>query len=586
MKVYNGITHNNKFYVSNDDDEVEGSYITNLDTCTFGVKNNDLYGVTSNEDRETIFSGFSTGVTTETIPASDSPYGVSYSFITGGVSGVSTYGYEIIEGAYLPIVNEEKNYKKLEMCNSIYDNVDSLFADYVRYSVDSTGAIIGPVPEGGQQQKGVVYHMAKVPNSSSSLIVKRDEKYIYAHNKKEASHSKIFYVVCTYTANSTYDEEGAPVVVKIETNDQPRYRVEKVWVTYKCKNEEGETVEYNSGKIKFSRGEKSKAIIEIFDTVFSYCTGIVGMVDYRINNKVNDWEKLLKESELKTGDGIYSDSNIYFAYATLNTENIKINDKTTPKTVLYKIYPTPLKVSELKEPDFTSITIDGLIGETIYIINSDGGSHKYQLYGSTTQGWTSSCDASWFRVSPSYGMRNAEITVTVNKNDKSQDREGKIYFYYQGETKKDSETYITIKQIGERPNYYNYNITETVTEEFSTRDFEMMANFNFNADDVDNYTIELPDISYSYTSNTGVVFTTITFEIVNENGTSIASTTKTDVKKELDLIYGGPTIDVADFKKGSYGIKVYGTIGNIMPEETTLKIKRATVGSYKITRKK
>jgi hypothetical protein len=82
------------------------------------------------------------------------------------------------------------------------------------------------------------------------------------------------------------------------------------------------------------------------------------------------------------------------------------------------------------------------------------------------------------------------------------------------------------------------------------------------------------------------VFTTITFEIVNENGTSIASTTKTDVKKELDLIYGGPTIDVADFKKGSYGIKVYGTIGNIMPEETTLKIKRATVGSYKITRRK
>ena len=106
------------------------------------------------------------------------------------------------------------------------------------------------------------------------------------------------------------------------------------------------------------------------------------------------------------------------------------------------------------------------------------------------------------------------------------------------------------------------------------------------ADDVDNYTIELPDISYSYTINTGVVFTTITFEIVNENGTSIASTTKTDVKKELDLIYGGPTIDVADFKKGSYGIKVYGTIGDIMPEETTLKIKRMIVGSYKITRKK
>ena len=591
MKVYNGVTYydgvtkNNKFYVSGNDDEVEGSYITNLDTCTFEVKDNDLYGVTSNKDRETIFSGFSTGVTTETIPASDSPYGVSYSFITGGISGVSTYGYEIIEGADLPVVNEKKNYKKLEMCNSIYDNVDSLFADYVRYSVDSSGAIIGPVPEGGQQQKGVIYHMAKVPNSSSSLIVKSDEKYIYAHNKKEANQSKIFYVVCTYTANSIYDEEGAPVVVKIETNNQPRYQVEKVWVTYKHKNEEGEVVEYKSGKIAFNRGEKSKAIIEIFDTVFSYCTGVTGMVDYRINNKVNDWEKLLKQSELKMGDDIYSDSNIYFAYATLNTENIKVNNNTVPKTVLYKIYPTPLKVSELKEPDFTSITIDSLIGETVYTVNSNGGSHKYQLYGSTTQGWTSSCDASWFKVSPSYGKRNAEITVTVNKSDKSQDREGKIYFYYQGENKKDSETYITIKQTGNKPDSYKYNITETVTEEFSTRDFKMMAGFSFDADDADNYTIELPSIGYSYTNNTGIVFTTITFEIIDENEASIAIVTQTDVVKKPSLVYNGVTINVTNFKKGNYGIKVYGTIGDIMPEETTLKIKRA-IGSYKITRKK
>ena len=586
MKVYNGITYNNKFYVSDKDDEVKGSYITNLDTCTFSASTNDLYGVTSNKDRETIFSGFSTGVTTETIPASDSPYGVSYSFITGGISGVSTYGYEIIEGAGLPIVNGKKDYKKLELCNSLYDNVDSLFADYVRYSVDDKNVINGPVAEGGSRESGVIYHMAKVPESSGSLIVKRDEKYIYAHNKKEASHSKIFYVVCTYTSASTYDEEGAPVVVKIETNDQPRFRVEKVWVTYKCKNEEGETVEYNSGKIDFLRGQKSKAIIEIFDTVFSYCKGVKGMVDYRINNNVDNWEERLKESEIKTGDSIYSSSNIYFVYATLNTENIKINGINVPKTTLYKIYPTPLLVSELKEPDFAPITIGGVTGEIDYTVTCDGGSQEYELYGSTTQSWTSSCENSWFKVSPSYGKRYNKITVTVNKNENSQDRQGKIYFYYQGENKENAETYILIKQTGDKPDYYNYNIIETVTEEFSARDFEMMAYFNFDADDVDNYTIELPDISYSYTTNTGIVFTTIKFEIIDENETSIASVEKTNVNKQLDLVYDGVTIDVADFKKGSYGIKVYGTIGDIMPEKTTLKIKRAVVGSYKITRKK
>ena len=113
----------------------------------------------------------------------------------------------------------------------------------------------------------------------------------------------------------------------------------------------------------------------------------------------------------------------------------------------------------------------------------------------------------------------------------------------------------------------------------------MIANFTFDANDVDNYTIELPSIGYSHTNKTGVVFTTITFEIIDENETSIASVTQTDVAKKPGLVYKGATIDVANFKKGSYGIKVYGTIGDIMSEETTLKIKKA-IGSYKITRKK
>ena len=175
--------------------------------------------------------------------------------------------------------------------------------------------------------------------------------------------------------------------------------------------------------------------------------------------------------------------------------------------------------------------------------------------------------------------------MTVDKNAKTTDRESKIWFYYNNETKKDSETYITIKQTGNKPDSYKYNITETVTEKFSTRDFEMIANFSFDADDVDNYTIELPSIGYSYTNKTGVVFTTITFEIIDENETSIASVTQTDVAKKPGLVYNGATIDVANFKRGSYGIKVYGTIGDIMPEETTLKIKKA-IGSYKITRNK
>lgn len=581
MKVYNGITYNNKFFVS-DDKDIDGSYITNLDKCTFSTSKNDLDGVATNADREIIFSGFHEDVKTFTVPVNDSPYGSSYTFIVSGKSDVSTYGYEIIEGANTTMDGEAK-YKKLELVNSIYDNIECLFPNYFRYSVDESGSIIGPVPEGGQRTNGMEYYMCRVPNNKNSFIVRSDEKYLYARAGK-----KTFYVACTYTANSVYDEEGAPVVVKIVTDDNIDWnKPDKVWCTYNCKDEEGNVYEWSSGKIKFKGDSKTRNIITLFDNVFEICTGVKGMVDYRINDKVNDWDKILSDSMIKNGH-VYDDNGYnYFVFARLTTDKMTIDGKDTFKTVLYKIYPTPLKVSEIKDPDTSYIKIGGVSGETIFSVDNDGTKdYNFDLYGSTTQGWKSSCDDSWYRVSPSYGKGATTIKVTVDKNTKTMDREGKIWFYYNNETKKDSETYITIKQTGNKPNYYNYNITETVTEEFSTRDFEMMAHFNFDADDVDNYTIELPDISYSYTINTGVVFTTITFEIVNENGTSIASTTKTDVKKELDLIYGGPTIDVADFKKGSYGIKVYGTIGDIMPEETTLKIKRMIVGSYKITRKK
>lgn len=580
MKVYNGITYNNKFFVS-DDKDIDGSYITNLDKCTFSVSKNDLYGVTTNVDRETIFSGFHEDVKTHTVNADDSPYdGSPYSFIVGGKSDVSTYGYEIIEGANTTI-DGEANYKNLELANSIYDNIECLFPRYFRYSVDDSGNIIGPVPEGGQRTDGMEYYMCYVPNNKNSFIVRSDEKYLYARAGK-----KTFFVACTYTANSVYDEEGAPVVVKIVTDDNiDKNKPEKVWCTYNCKDEDGNVYEWSSGKIKFNRDSKTKDIITLFDNVFEICTGVTGMVDYRINNNVNDWDKILTDSIIKMGH-IYDDKQYnYFVFARLTTDKITVNNKDTFKTILYKIYPTPLKVSEIKEPDVSPIKIDGATGETVYEVSNDGGNKLFELYGSTTQGWKSSCEDSWYKVSPSYSKGATTITVTVDKNAKTTDREGKIQFYYNNETKKDSETYITVKQTGNKPDSYKYNITETVTEKFSTRDFEMIANFSFDADDVDNYTIELPSIGYSYTNKTGVVFTTITFEIIDENETSIASVTQTDVAKKPGLVYNGATIDVADFKKGSYGIKVYGTIGDIMPEETTLKIKKA-IGSYKITRNK
>lgn len=582
MKVYNGITYNNKFYVSSKGDEIEGSYITNLDKCKFTVGQNDLFNLTANTptDREVIYSGYHGDVKTTTVNVDDSPYGESYSFIVSGKSDVSTYGYEIIGGAEIPIgENNEKNYKKLDLTNSIYDNIDAVFPTYFRYSVDSNSNI--SLETEGQKVGGLEYYMCRVPNNKDSLIVRCDEKYLYVRTGK-----KTFYVACTYTVNSLYDEEGAPVVVKIVTDDNiDNNKPEKVWCTYNCKDEEGNIYEWSSGKIKFKGEAKTRNIITLFDSIFEICSGVSGMVDYRINNNVNDWEKILEENKVKSSQ-VYDDVNYnYFVFAKLITENLEIKDKKVPKTTLYKIYPTPLKVSELKEPDTSNILIDTISGETIYTVNSDGGEKRFQLFASTTEGWTSSCEESWFRVSPSYSKGGLEIKVTVDKNTKSTDREGKIWFYYRKETKIDSITYITIKQTANKPDSYTYNISEK-SETFNTRDFEISSEFVFDADDTDNYSITLPTIGYSYTLNTGNVFTTITAEIINDNGTSIASTTKQNVSKTTGLSYNIGNVSVSNFAKGTYTIRFSGTIGDIMPESTKLTLKKKLAGGYKITRQK
>ena len=594
MKVYNGITYKGQFYVSNTDDDVKGSYITNLSGCTFGIKKNDLDGITSNKDRETIFNGYSTGVTVETVGSTDSPYGVGYSFIKGGVSGVSTYGYEIIEGAKISNDSEKRDYKNLELCNSIYDNVESLFADYVRYTIDDKNNIVGPVAQGGQQYRGVTYHMAKVFNDSSSLIVSRDEKYIYGHNKEDANNSKIFYVVCTYTSASTYDEEGAPVVVKIETNNTPNNRIEKVWVSYKCKNESGDTTEYKSGKISFTRGQKSKAIIEVFDTVFSYCTGVIGMPDYKINDKVNDWEKVLKESELKF-DYTYDPDYIYFAYATLNTENIKIDGVDVPKTTLYKIYPTPLLVSELKEADLTSITIDGLTGEITYEVNSNGGRKSFNLLGSTTEAWVSSCSDSWFSISPSSGKRASGIEVTVDKyDDLTKERVGKIYFYYQGQSKEQCETYITItqqpKKVNEYTSYTLRNKHSNTLNALLTPDECIICDCNFELHEGQHgtYTFNMPIFMMKEgaidVNSDGSIFEKLYFTIEETTGTFPVEVVKTWTS-EIYENQNGPLGIFSDYvikgveldgEKHNYNLKISGKLGGAGKTITKFEITSTT----------
>ena len=77
-----------------------------------------------------------------------------------------------------------------------------------------------------------------------------------------------FYVACTYTKYSLYDEEGAPVVVKIVTDSIGIlfFGIENAWCTYNCKGEDGNVYDWKSGRITFDK--KIKNISTLFDEVF------------------------------------------------------------------------------------------------------------------------------------------------------------------------------------------------------------------------------------------------------------------------------------------------------------------------------
>ncbi|MBQ1269312.1 MAG: hypothetical protein IIY09_02405, partial [Clostridia bacterium] len=169
---------------------------------------------------------------------------------------------------------------------------------------------------------------------NGDLLSLAKRKYLYVEEGKKTN-----YLYCTYTSSSTYDEEGAPVMVTLTTNQ--RYTPTKATCSFIRKDSEGATYEH-SVTMKIDRDENDNDI-EIFDYVLARVPEVIGVKDYRIKNiKGNKSieDILLSGHSRFEQDRTYYSNRTYYAYGVINGEN---------DTKLYKIYPMVTKINEIKE---------------------------------------------------------------------------------------------------------------------------------------------------------------------------------------------------------------------------------------------
>lgn len=438
MVIYNGVTYKGRFFsgVTDSDRVISGSYITNYDDdCIFA--SDDMDGVTVSKNREIKIKCFNKDISRETIG--------SDTIITKGVSGVTSYGYNIIEGINGSTYDDFE--QKLQMVNSIDGVVDVGFADYVTYTTSDDGKyIVGPIPEGGINNSNVTYYLAEDNlNDKGHLLINSADGYIYSKEGK-----KTYYVFSTYTSAATFNNEGAPVLLTIVRDSK------KTKYSFPLKNEEG-TVETISKTIKNKElgvNDKTK-LKEFFEKVFSYVTYIEGVKDNKLLTNTKDWSELLSAHTISNGRP-YSSTTTYYAYGVIEGVN---------NTKLYKVYPNIVKVSEFKDEEIPSdiefvysgessstLTLNFEAkgensGVTVTVIKSDFKSWNAEYDDERNKDWCRIYDD---KPKPSeiYSSFSGTFTLKVLENTSTEQRDCTIWFKYKDS---DPEASIDISQKGKEP---------------------------------------------------------------------------------------------------------------------------------------
>ena len=418
MTIYNGVTYKNSFFSGTTN--VGGSYITNYNETIISASTKDMVGVTDGKNRETIIKVFGEGVDFDD---------ENKQIIVSGKSGITTYGYEIIEGVSGSTPDDVE--KNVQMVNSFSDVVDSEFADYVTFTTvtdtDGKVKIVGPKPEGGVGNSNITYYLAEnKKNGTKPLLEMSNGGYIYV------KQSNTYFVFTTYTKNATFNTEGSPVLFKIT------YGGIKSAYSFPLKNEEG-VVETKTGTFT-SNTTKLKTL---FETAFKASGDYVeGVKDNKLLDTTENWADLLESHRIKDVESQeYSNGATYYAYGVVSGTN---------DTLLYKIYPTVVKVSEFKDDDITSISVD----KNSFNFESEGGEETIEIKKSLTKSWyavyDNDSDKEWCKIYVGLietysSLFGNNVKIKVKENTTTNDRICNITIKYNDE---ETGVKITVTQKG------------------------------------------------------------------------------------------------------------------------------------------
>lgn len=415
MTIYNGITYDGKFLSGSTD--INGSYITNYSGETITVEKDDMSGLGFGNgiDRETKINCFNSKCIFDEYDGK--------TIILQGASGITSYGYEIIGGVK---VYDDINTKiTLTESNSLYDVVDSNFGDYITYSIFSSNEnekiVVGPNVEGGSNNTNVEYYLA-VDKEGSKLLCKTKQQYVYV------KQGNTFYVFSTYTKDATNNIEGGPVIVKVIRDKK------KASYSFPYINDSGETTTYN-GNLEKNSINKDTSDVDVLNKIFEHAKKVEGIIDYKINKNIGNLEIKLERDKIDGRESKLMEGYNYYAFGVINSDN---------GTKLYKIYPTIVKVSELKNEE-----VEDVEGDITLFYNNIEHSKNFEIsigaekndflkFGVDTAAdkkWVAESNKDWCVIRSEMPSNLSSCHIAISENIEDGERKCEIGFRYEGSSK-------------------------------------------------------------------------------------------------------------------------------------------------------
>ena len=395
MVIYNGITGPSGFHGD--------SYISNIKAKTIEPKDNDLYGINLNRDREFVLSGYNGG---------------SFDKCTSGDTSV---GYDIF------------NYH-----NDEDDNFNALRC-----------GINGSFPKGlicGKDDKGnlSVYNQEGDVDEYIFCVQAKDDakKLIELDDSCNILNTKVglIFVECEYTSRAPYNQEGVKTVAQVimppQKNDQGKFVIKYITYAVTIGTEDGGSRMYNT-KVNIEGSYDS--LYDLLTKAFKTPGYIRVATHYKVVDYKGNWKDLIENHRDRYNYSRNNETDIIYIVGV-------IYDKNNRDNALYKIYPNYIISQEPAPIEEISLSADTDSITTRY----NGGSYPVNITGgSVGVPWKSSTKSAWIKVNPeSMAGRNTTTNIIVSENMSNTERVGEVAFYMYDNDSEEDRIKIKVTQSG------------------------------------------------------------------------------------------------------------------------------------------